>query len=197
MVKFSIKTPLQIIFIVVLVFLLIKYFFYRESYQSRRDSLLVELSSKSMVYKIKTIVNGQEVKQFKNMSDELITLLEDDVAYIPYVLFLMKLYDYRNENFRRSRTPCHKKFDEFFHELCMLLQESLDQKEMYFSLNDNDNYEGIRTRYFRNKSKASMTKLDYKVLEVFDNNQEEFTDACENHKNYEANSFETMFKIVF
>jgi len=181
------------LFIIIVVIVVIILFFRKEKFTTkidpviRKKQLLEILYSKSMTYKVEN--------KFMNMSPKIIELVENDIRFIPYADFLVRLNEYRNRNFPMSTSTCHQFLSNHFLNSFIILQEAIKDKTKFFTPSSNNKYYFKKDKYLQGNS--TFTNLDYAFLTLFVENEPFKKEECQTDEKFKAFDFDNMFKIVF
>ena len=153
----------------------------------RKKQLLEILYSKPMTYKIE--------KKFINMSPKIIELVENDIRFVPYADFLVRLNQYRNEKFPMSTNTCHQFLSNLFINSFLVLQQAVQNKTKFFTPSSNNKYYFKKDKYLQGNS--DFTNLDYAFVTLFVENEPFKKEECQADDKFKTLDFDNMFKIIF
>lgn len=181
------------LFIILVVIVVIIFFLGKEKFTTkidpeiRKKQLLEILYSKPMTYKIE--------KKFINMSPKIIELVENDIRFVPYADFLVRLNQYRNEKFPMSTNTCHQFLSNLFINSFLVLQQAVQNKTKFFTPSSNNKYYFKKDKYLHGNS--DFTNLDYAFVTLFVENEPFKKEECQANDKFKTLDFDNMFKIIF
>lgn len=181
------------LFIIIVLIVVIIFFLGKEKFttkidpEMRKKQLLEILYSKPMTYKIEN--------KFVNMSPKIIELIENDIRFVPYSDFLVRLNEYRNKTFPMSTNTCHQFLSNQFLNSFLILQEALLDKTKFFMASSNDKYYFKKDKYLQGNS--NFTNLDYAFVALFVENEPFKKEECQPDDKFKTLDFDNMFKIIF